>query len=139
MLERRLRSERGPDIEVVNAGTGAWDPFQYAQYFEHYGYRFEPDLIVIGFFVGNDTYQPSTRVEELYAAIDGEIVTREAAADPTIRPKIFLYNHSHLARLLFNRGPAPRSFHRTQCDDFTDQYLRIAKSLLPARCSPTTC
>ncbi len=133
VLERQLRSAYGPNIEVVNTGTGAWDPFQYAQYFEHFGYRFEPDLIVIGFFVGNDTYEPSTRVEDLHTAVDGQIVTREAAASPTIRQTIFLYNHSHLARLLINRGPAPGSFHPKQCDDFSEHYLAIAKSLLPSQ------
>lgn len=133
VLERRLRSAYGPNIEVVNAGTGAWDPFQYAQYFEHYGYQFEPDLILIGFFVGNDTYEPSTKVVDLYTAINGQIITREAAANPAIKQTIFLYNHSHLARLLMNRGPAPRSFYRKQCDDFSEHYLAIAKSLLPSQ------
>ena len=50
----RLLNERGVNVEVVNAGTGGWSPFQYAQYYEHYGQEFEPDLILVGFFVGKN-------------------------------------------------------------------------------------
>src|SRR5262249_21262173 len=53
VLERRLRAAYGPRIEVINAGVGGWDPIQYAEYFEHYGREFEPDLVLVGFFVGN--------------------------------------------------------------------------------------
>jgi hypothetical protein len=131
-LERRLRNSFGPHVQVVNAGTGGWEPFQYAQYFEHYGYRFEPDLILIGFFVGNDSYDDKTKAEQLYTAIDGHVVSREEAAKPFIRAKVFLYDHSHIARLLLNRGPvADRTFIRQRCEDFTEQYLAIQKSRMP--------
>lgn len=131
-LERRLKNTFGPQIQVVNTGTGGWEPFQYAQYFEHYGYQFEPDLILVGFFVGNDAFDNQTRAEQLDTAIEGHIVSRDAAADPSIKQKVFLYNHSHIARLLLNRGPvASKSFVRKQCDDFSEQYLLIQKSRLP--------
>src|SRR3977135_495231 len=32
-LEKRLKSIYGSGIQVINAGVGGWDPFQYAQYF----------------------------------------------------------------------------------------------------------
>lgn len=132
VLERRLQSKYGPHIEVVNAGTGGWEPIQYALYFEHYGYQFEPDLILIGFFVGNDTFDAQTSADQLYTAILGHIVSREAAARRFIKPKVFLYDHSHLARLLMNRGPvASATFHRKQCDDFTEQYLAIQRVRMP--------
>lgn len=132
VLERRLKSVYGPKIEVVNAGTGGWEPIQYAQYFEHYGYQFEPDLILIGFFVGNDTFDAQTSAGQLYTAVQGHIVSRAAAARPFIKLKVFLYDHSHLARLLLNRGPvASATFVRKQCDDFSEQYLAIQKARMP--------
>jgi hypothetical protein len=132
VLERHLRSAYGSQIEVVNAGTGGWEPFQYAQYFEHYGYQFEPDLILVGFFIGNDTYDDHTRADTLYTAIEGHIVTREAAADPSVRQKVILYDYSHIARLLLNHGPvAAKTYVRKRCDDFDEQHLLIQRYKLP--------
>jgi lysophospholipase L1-like esterase len=132
VLEEQLRKVYGARIQVVNAGVGGWDPFQYAQYFEHYGYQFAPDLVLIGFFVGNDTYSDLTSAEKLGTAILGQPLSREAAARPFIKLQVFLYEHSHLARLLLNRGPAaPGNVIRKQCDDFTEWYLAVQKSRMP--------
>ena len=132
VLERRLKGLEGPRIQVVNAGVGGWDPFQYAQYFEHYGYQFEPDLILIGFFVGNDTYSELTNVGQLGTAILGHPLRKDAASRPFAKLQVFLYEHSNLARLLLNRGPVPSStFVRRQCDDFTEWYLAVQKARMP--------
>lgn len=131
-LERHLKRVYGSKIEVVNAGVGGWDPLQYAQYYEHYGYRFEPDLILVGFFVGNDTFSPITNLSKAYTAIRGHLITPEAAARRLIKLQVFLYDHSHLARLLMNRGPpGSESFIRKQCDDFSETYLAIQKTRMP--------
>ena len=125
-LEGRLRQIYGQRIQVVNSGVGGWEPFQYAQYFEHYGRLFEPDLVVVGFFVGNDTFNSWTKVEELPTAVLGQRVSKDATAQPFLTLKIFLYERSHLARLLLTRGPlAPRDFVRKQCDDFSEWYLAL--------------
>jgi hypothetical protein len=127
-LERRLRSLYGPRIQVVNAGVGGWQPIQYAEYYEHYGYRFEPDLILVGFFVGNDAYDDLTSTDQLYTAVLGHRVSREAAAHRLIKLQVFLYDHSNLARLWLNRGPVePDTYIRKQCSDFSEQYLAIQK------------
>ena len=111
---------------------GGWDPFQYAQYFEHYGRQFEPDLILIGFFVGNDTFSDLTNAGQLGTAILGRPLSRDAAARPFIKLQVFLYEHSNLARLLLNRGPvASGTFIRKQCDDFTEWFLAVQKSRMP--------
>jgi hypothetical protein len=128
-LERRLRSVYGPRIQVVNSAVGGWQPIQYAEYYEHYGYRFEPDLILVGFFVGNDAYDDLTSIEQLYTAILGHRVSREAAARPLIKLQVFLYDHSNLARLWLNQGPVEsETFTRMQCSDFSEQYLAIQKA-----------
>ena len=132
VLETRLRSVHGSRIQVINSGVGGWGPFHYAQYFEHYGYRFEPDLILVGFFVGNDTFESATSVEQLDSAVLGHRVSPRAATRPFIKLQVFLYDHSNLARLLLNRGPvALDTFVRKQCDDFTEQYLAIQRARLP--------
>jgi hypothetical protein len=127
-LERRLRTVYGPRIQIVNSGVGGWQPIQYAEYYEHYGYRFEPDLILVGFFVGNDAYDDLTSIDQLYTAILGHRVSREAAARPFIKLQVFLYDHSNLVRLWLNQGPVePDTYIRKQCDDFSEQYLAIQK------------
>jgi hypothetical protein len=132
VLEKNLQSVYGPRIQVVNAGVGGWDPFQYAQYFEHYGQEFEPDLILVGFFVGNDTFSDITSAEKLGTAILGQPLRRETAARPFIKLQVFLYEHSNLARLLLNRGPAASgNVTRKQCDEFTEWYLAVQKSRMP--------
>lgn len=123
VLERQLRDAYGPNIEVVNTGVGGWNPPQYEAYYEHYGYRFEPDLILIGFFAGNDAFDP---VEWLTAVL-GHRVTREAASSRLIKAKVLLYDHSNLARLLFNKGPVEENFVRKRCDEFSDWYLAVQK------------
>ena len=132
VLEKHLKSAYDPRIQVVNSAVGGWDPFQYAQYFEHYGYQFEPDLILIGFFVGNDTFDPNTSAEQLGTAILQIESPVEGAVRPFVQLQIFLYDHSNLARLLLNRGPvASFTFIRKQCDDFTKQYLAIQSARMP--------
>jgi hypothetical protein len=44
--------------KMVNASTDGWKPFRYAEYYEHYGQLLDPDLIIVGFFVGNYAYGP---------------------------------------------------------------------------------
>jgi hypothetical protein len=132
VLEKHLKSVYGPRIQVVNAGVGGWDPFQYAQYFEHYGRQFEPDLILIGFFVGNDTFSDLTNTGQLGTAILGHRLSKDSTARPLIKLQVFLYEHSNLARLLLNRAPlASKTLIRKQCDDFTEQYLAIQRARMP--------
>lgn len=55
VLERRLDS-RGDEAawEVLNGGVGSTGTAHQLAYFLHDGWRYEPDLVVLGFFVGND-------------------------------------------------------------------------------------
>ena len=122
-------------IEVVNAGVGGWDPFQYAQYYEHTGRRFSPDLVVVGFFVGNDAYSPVSDVSTLPTAVMGRRVQRQTAGDPLLKVKIFCYEHFHTARLFFNRGRGNalqdfEAFKRKSCSDFSNDYLIIQSARL---------
>lgn len=128
VLESLLRVRLGEGIEVVNSGVGGWSPFQYAQYYEHYGRELNPDMVLIGFFVGNDTYSLDSRVEQLRTAVLGRRVSRNAAEKPATKFLVFLHEHSHLARLLMPRGPVAERVTRDNCSDFSDQYLAIQRT-----------
>jgi hypothetical protein len=135
-LETLLNQSATGRIEVVNAGVGGWDSFQYAQYYEHAGHRFSPDLVIIGFFVSNDTYTPNLAVWDLPTAVMGRRVERVAAQDPLIRVKIFAYERLHLARFFFNRAQGHVLQHtsgleRNGCQDFSRAYLVVQSTRLP--------
>ena len=130
VLETLLALHATTRVEVVNAGVGGWSPFQYAQYYQHYGSKFSPDLILIGFFVGNDTYIEATAVHQLRTAVLGRRVSAEAASDRFIDLKVFLYNHSNIARLLLNKGPVLYKAKRESCSYFDDWFLALQRSNL---------
>ena len=132
ILEDLLNKESKRRYEVVNAGVGGWEPFQYAQYYLHYGKEFNSDLILIGFFVGNDTYNHLTEVGETMTAVMGRLVQREEEQSKFIALKVFLYEKFHLTRLILNRGNAAKSdrennFDRDNCEDFTNFYIGIQR------------
>lgn len=129
----RLLNENSHDLryEVVNTAVGGWEPFQYAQYYEHYARQFQPDLILIGFFVGNDAYNQLNKVEQLSTAVFGRRVSRNAAENESTPLRVFLLEHSNLARLLMQKTPHALVFTRQQCDEFTEDYLTVQRDRLP--------
>jgi hypothetical protein len=127
VLEKLLLRNNQNPVEVINTGVGGWGPLQYAQYYEHYGQDYSPDLIMVGFFVGNDTYLTTTDTHQLRTAILGRRISRQAASGRFIRLKIFMYNYSNIARLILNKGPTLRDVTRQHCSDFSDQFLVIQR------------
>jgi hypothetical protein len=121
VLEGLLAGAAARPVEVVNTGVGGWDPFQYARFFERDGLALGPDLVVVGFFVGNDAYSRFLTVDSLPTSIGGRRVSREAARGTFIRIAVFLQEHFHLARAL--RGRAPGFAPRRSCEDFSPWLL----------------
>lgn len=125
VLEGLLR-RRDPAIDVINAGVGGWEPFQYAEYLETEGVAFEPDLVIVGFFVGNDAYDQTSRPEEVSrTAVGGRRVLRDSADRPLAASLVFLYQHSHLARLILRARSGEGVFEdpayeRSICDGLSD-------------------
>ncbi len=64
-LERDL-NRNGDKWEVINAGVTGYNMWQYLAYFEHYGYRYEPDLVTIGVYF-DDFYGDSSVDEKTYS------------------------------------------------------------------------
>ncbi len=49
----RLYAEKGIDAEVINTGVGNYNTIQEVQYFLTEGYKYQPDLVVLNFFVND--------------------------------------------------------------------------------------
>ena len=59
-LERKLAEAFGPErVEVINAGYPGTHPGEYLQILKKFGLQYNPDLVVLGFFVGNDFFDAS--------------------------------------------------------------------------------
>ncbi len=127
LLEEILKQECSPHIEVVNTAVGGWKPFQYAQYYEHYGRHYEPDLVLVGFFVGNDAHDRVTNEIGLRTAMQGRRISLKAARSSKIGAKVWLTERFNLARLAFLKSPANFSAKRANCHTFPTGYLRIQK------------
>lgn len=127
VLQALLNRDAPPHVEVLNAAVGGWHPFQYAQYYEHYGPEFEPDLVLVGFFVGNDILKVVDSKDALHTAVLGRRVSRRAADSPLVKLRVALHEHSHLARLLLSPSQPRGSFARTSCDELPPFLLRIQR------------
>lgn len=127
VLERLLNEGAASTVEVINAAVGGTSPFQYAQYFDHYGEDYSPDEVLVGFFVGNDTYDLAQSVEDLATAVNGQRVSRKAAAGNFVKLRIMLHQHSNLVRLVQGASLIEVSAMRQDCEDFSDNLIGIAQ------------
>lgn len=106
------RSESGR-VEVINAGVMAWGVWQSAAWLKREGLAFEPDLIVLQTYAGNDVRDSLTRVGEHLDCDDAEYVNRMRQFRYENRPAIRLdrrlrslsYVYAVLSRAVL-RGPA---------------------------------
>jgi len=129
-LERQLNRPGRARVEVVNTAVGGWNPFQYAQYFEYYGREFQPDLVMVAFFVGNDTYDESLTLESLEKIVHFRRVRAQSMKNPLIGPMVFLHEHSHLARLLLIGRGARGDWARRNCNDLMPEYVSLQRRVL---------
>jgi len=53
-LEQRLTQSLGRPVEVINAGVGGWGTDQEAIFYVAEGFRYEPDVVLLTFFIRND-------------------------------------------------------------------------------------
>ncbi|MGE3267504.1 MAG: hypothetical protein AB7P40_02075 [Chloroflexota bacterium] len=95
MLERRLRARR-PDlnVEVINAGVAGWSTGIEGLYLDNEGYKFEPDLVLVSFFIGNDLHDNYYKLQlagddldravKPYFGLDknGQVITRNPPPAP---------------------------------------------------------
>ena len=53
-LEKRLNADGAGHVQVLNAGTSGYSPLLEYLYLQRWGMRLDPDVIVLGIYVGND-------------------------------------------------------------------------------------
>lgn len=128
VLGQILKGTGSATVEVVNAGVGGWAPFQYAQFLEYYGDAFEPDLVVTGLFVGNDIFVDVFGVEDTLTTIRGRRVSRETQQSPWGETQVWLYERSHIARLLMKQSVEPLKFLREHCGEFNPYFLAVQRN-----------
>lgn len=58
-LETALNARGGDRYEVLNAGVGGWGTGQQLVYLREEGYRYQPDLVVVMLYLGNDIFDNS--------------------------------------------------------------------------------
>jgi len=132
VLESLLAASARRPVEVINTGVPGWGPVQYAAFYEHDGRALAPDLVLVGVYVGNDAYSPHRRIGQVrLTAVSGHRVRKAAAGDPLLPWKLFLYDHSHLFRLVRNRTQlASPDFRRARCDDFSPAVVELERGYL---------
>jgi hypothetical protein len=95
LQQRYLANDKGA-VEVVNAGMEAMGPGYYWHILQKYGDLFKPDLVLVGFFVGNDFQEA-----EFYVFIGNFI---NEPKDLTKRySKYYQFRNWRLYRLLKNK------------------------------------
>ena len=112
-LELLLR-EQNPDrkIEVINAGVSGYETYNEAVYFGRSGHKFEPDLVIIGFYPVNDLHDKKSKYERH---------ARERAAHPTwyfIRtfPKTHLRSYQYYGYLRSDLKRSYRTWRQGRID-----------------------
>jgi hypothetical protein len=105
VLERELLNHGRAAVEVINAGVPGYGTRQELAWLRAYGVRLSPDLVILGFFVGNDVLDnrmtPDEKLRLLGLAAGGYERRRFTSDEPgriwAPRPvKRFLRDHSVL-------------------------------------------
>jgi hypothetical protein len=124
VLEWMLRSQFGPGIEVVNLSVEGYEPRDQLDMLQRFGARYQPDLVLHGFFVGNDFWTPRYPLVRV-----GWFLMRPVEEWRRYRPKFFLIKewireYAIAMRDLYRkRGEAA---HGKEVGTFSEQdFLRI--------------
>lgn len=81
VLEELLHAGGAGDVRVINAGQGGWGTAQQYEFLRHEGVLYQPDLVVLVFYTGNDVTDNSFRIKgnvralrkPYYTIRDGEL------------------------------------------------------------------
>ncbi len=62
---QRILSERLPErsVEVINSGVSGYETYNESVYFKREGYKFQPDLVLIGYYPVNDIHDKKKKYE----------------------------------------------------------------------------
>jgi hypothetical protein len=95
-LQQKYLANDNGTVEIINAGMEAMGPGYYWHILKKYGDLFKPDLVLVGFFVGNDFQQAS------FFVFIGNFISEPK--DLTKRySKYYQFRHWRLYKLLKNK------------------------------------
>ncbi len=80
-LENRLNAEHGGGgrgYRVLNAGSNGWATANEAVYLTKEGFRFQPDVVVVALYLGNDISDNYRRVATVSIAAEADLALRGA-------------------------------------------------------------
>lgn len=109
-LEKQLREERD-DVEVVSAGVSGYGTAGELLFFRERGWKFDPDLVLLAFYPGNDVKNNGPELEKALKPVydeDGEL-TRIDAGKPRAGGRSLLSRsaaYTFLRKLILTRQPA---------------------------------
>ena len=90
----QLMVARGQAVEVLNAGVTGYSPQQEYLWYRERGVQLQPDLVVLGFYLGNDI------LDLIENKLDARVIDDEAGTlNPITMPAAWLSLHSRLVLL----------------------------------------
>lgn len=78
---QRVAQDHNKQVEVINLGVGGFGTLQQYLVFEEVGKRYDPDLVLLGFYLGNDVTNNSLTLEQ-QASADSLKITSRPFLDP---------------------------------------------------------
>jgi lysophospholipase L1-like esterase len=153
LQERLDRDSPAGKIEVISAGVSGYGTASEVLYFEQEGKRYEPDLVLLAFFPGNDVKNNSPTLEDTLKPVYGPDGALQRVVGETARSQpggwrgllarsaayhycrqLLLLRHPRLAQVLVRRGWLKAAAIRTvpEQDGIPIDYGVYAPSLDPA-------
>ena len=97
-------------VEIVKLGIVRYFPEPERLVLEHYGLQYSPDLILVG-ITPNDVMDTALGIDAIQTDDEGRLRTRESKE---LGPAgVFLFEHSHVFRIVLSRYAALRQQRRT--------------------------
>ncbi|MBN1995822.1 MAG: hypothetical protein JW953_24260 [Anaerolineae bacterium] len=134
--------------EVLNAGMGTYSPLQQLLWWRTYGYWYKPDLVIVGFYVGNDLLElvnssgprlarhPSGQITIENYPVEGVVPATEASWFWNLKGIFRPLRVYQLTVKAIDNLPVLRSLIRSQRqgapqDFFSNQYIEAVKVCAP--------
>lgn len=97
MLEVRLNSNFKKQINVIKAGVPGTGPDFYYNFFSNEGYKYNPDIVLINFYIGNDI----TNIGEMSSFSSNK--ESEIKVNYFYKTKVWFRNNSRLYNFIIDR------------------------------------
>ena len=121
-LEDMLNEQYGAErvIEVVNAASDGYSPYQYLLMLQEKGHEIKPDIVLVAFYIGNDFHPRKVRHKGIRSEKLSVGKRKFSLKKDVLYPaNDFLESHSHaflflrvrLDNLLWKLGLRPYEFH----------------------------